>query len=150
MVKIAKNDARFIRKIGDTNSTFKMHELLADVGKMGKRLKTYWGDARPIIELDEAEFAFVQEQFSSTQTLRVPFKRDGVVRTYNVVILGTNGGGLVVEGYEGGEPIDINPYGSSSTTKGVPCLLTIITAYDKEHDQPFAFVIRTGIELELE
>lgn len=150
MVKIAKNDARFIRKIGDTNSIFKMHELLADVGTMGKRLKTYLGDARPIIELDEAEFAIVEEQFSSTQTLRVPIKQDGVVRTYNVVIILTNGGKLVVEGYEGDERIDLDVVGSKSTTEGVPCLLTIISAYDKEHDQPFAFVIKTDIKLELE
>lgn len=142
MVKIAKNDARFIRKIGDTNSTFKMHELLADVGKMGKRLKIYGGDARPLITLDEAEFAFVGDQFSGTQTLRVPFKQDGVVRTYNVVINNTNGGGLVVEGYEGDELISM---GSKSTTEGVPCLLTIITAYDKEYDDPLALVIKTDI-----
>lgn len=143
MVKIAKNDARFIRKIGDTNSTFKMHELLADVGTMGKRLKTYWGVAHPIIELDEAEFTFVAYQFSSKQTLRVPFKQDGVVRTYNVVINNTNGGGLVVESYEGDELYNM---GSSSTTKDVPCLLTIITAYDKETDLPLALVMKTDIK----
>lgn len=147
MVKIAKNDARFIRKIGDTNSTFKMHELLADVGTMGKRLKTYWGDAHPIIELDEAEFTFVANQFSSKQTLRVPFKQDGVVRTYNVVIVGTNGGGLVVESYEGDELINV---GSKSTTEGVPCLLTIITAYVKEpweeYGEPVALVIKTDMK----
>lgn len=145
MVKIAKNDTRFIRKIGDTNSTFKMHELLADVGKMGKRFKAYPG-AHPIIELDEAEFAFVEEQFSSTQTLRVPFKQDDVVRTYNVFITITNGGRLVVEGYEGEKLIDLNFMGSSSTTEGVPCLLTIISAYAKEYDERWAWVIKTDIE----
>lgn len=145
MVKIAKNDARFIRKIGDTNSTFKMHELLADVGTMGKRLKTYWGDARPLISLDEAEFTIVGNQFSSTQTLRVPFKQDGVVRTYNVFINNTNGGGLVVEGYEGDELINLLLWGSNSTTEGVPCLLTIITAYDKEYNNRLALVIKTDL-----
>lgn len=145
MVKIAKNDTRFIRKIGDTNSTFRMHELLADVGKMGKRLKTYWGDARPLIFLDDAEFAIVENQFS-TQCLDVPFKQDGIVRTYNVIIKNTNGGRLVVEGYEGDELINLNVWGSESTTKGVPCLLTIITAYDKEYDQRLALVIKTDIE----
>lgn len=146
MVKIAKNGTRFIRKIGDTNSTFKMHELLADVGTMGKRLKTYWGDARPLIFLDDAEFTIVENQFS-TQALAVAIKQDGIVRTYNVIIKNTNGGRLVVEGYdEGGELIDLNVWGSSSTTKGVPCLLTIITAYDKEYDQRLALVIKTDIE----
>lgn len=146
MVKIAKNDARFIRKIGDTNSTFRMHELLVDVGKMGKRLKTYWGDARPLINLDEAEFAIVENQFS-TQTLQVPFKQDGIVRTYYVIIKNTNGGGLVVDGYDEGRVlIDLNVWGSKSTTKGVPCLLTITTAYDKEHDQRLTLVIKTDIE----
>lgn len=145
MVKIAKNDTRFIRKIGDTNSTFKMHELLADVGTMGKRLKTYWGDARPLIFLDEAEFTIVENQFS-TQCFDVPFKQDGIVRTYNVIIKNTNGERLVVEGYEGDELINLNVWGSSSTTKGVPCLLTIITAYDKEIDQRLALVIKTDIE----
>ena len=128
MVKIAKNDTRFIRKIGDTNSTFRMHELLADVGTMGKRLKTYWGAARPLIFLDDAEFTIVENQFS-TQDLDVPFKQDDIVRTYNVIIKNTNGGRLVVEGYEGDELINLNVWGSSSTTKGVPCLLTITTAY---------------------
>lgn len=145
MVKIAKNDARFIRKIGDTNSTFRMHELLADCGKMGKRLKTYWGDARPLIFLDDAEFTIVKNQFS-TQNFDVPFKQDGIVRTYNVIIKNTNGGRIVVEGYEGDELIDLNVWGSKSTTKGVPCLLTIITAYDKEYDQCLALVIKTDIE----
>lgn len=145
MVKIAKNDTRFIRKIGDTNSTFKMHELLAGVGTMGKRLKTYWGDARPLIFLDEAEFTIVENQFS-TQCFDVPFKQDGIVRTYNVIIKNSNGGTLVVEGYEGDELINLNVWGSSSTTKGVLCLLTIITAYDKEIDQRLALVIKTDIE----
>ena len=145
MVKIAKNGTRFIRKIGDTNSTFRMHELLADFGKMGKRLKTYWGVARPLIFLDEAEFTIVENQFS-TQALDVPFKQDDIVRTYNVIIKNTNGGVLVVEGYEGDELIDLNVWGSSSTTKDVPCLLTIITAYDKETDQRLALVIKTDIE----
>ena len=145
MVKIAKNDTRFIRKIGDTNSTFRMHELLADVGTMGKRLKTYWGAARPLIFLDDAEFTIVENQFS-TQDLDVPFKQDDIVRTYNVIIKNTNGGRLVVEGYEGDELINLNVWGSSSTTKGVPCLLTITTAYDKETDQRLALVIKTDIE----
>ena len=145
MVKIAKNDTRFIRKIGDTNSTFRMHELLADVGTMGKRLKTYWGAARPLIFLDDAEFTIVENQFS-TQALDVPFKQDDIVRTYNVIIKNTNGGRLVVEGYEGDELINLNVWGSSSTTKGVPCLLTITTAYDKETDQRLALVIKTDIE----
>ena len=145
MVKIAKNDTRFIRKIGDTNSTFKVHELLADCGKMDKRLKAYWGDERSVIFLDDAEFTIVDIQ-STTQVLGVPFKQDGIVRTYNVIISSTNGGRIVVEGYEGDELIDLNVRGSKSTTKGVPCLLTIITAYVKDIDQRLALVIKTDIE----
>lgn len=142
MVKIAKNDTRFIRKIGDTNSTFRMHELLADCGKMGKRLKTYWGDARPRISLEEDEFVFVENQPSAFD---IPFKQDGIVRTCNVIIVNTNGGELVVECYEGGELIDLDFWGRESTTEGVPCLLTIISAYDKETDERLAFVIKTDM-----
>ena len=144
MVKMAKNDGRFIRKIGDTNSTFKMHELLADVGTMGKRFKVYWGDARPLIFLDDAEFTIVENQHS-TQAFGVPFKQDGIARTCNVIISNTNGGGLDVKGYEGDELIELYVGGSKSTTEGVPCLLTINTAFDKEVDLRFALVIKTDI-----
>ena len=114
---------------------------------LNKRQKKEIKPVKPtFIELDEAEFAIVDEQFSSTQTLRVPFKQDGDVRTYNVFIIITNGWKLVVEGYEGGELIELISVGSSSTTEGVPCLLTIITAYVKETDQGLALVIKTDLK----